>query len=98
MFNGGSIPAQPSYTKGPSFELFPQLAKPRGKAFGALALGLGALALGLGALALGLGALALGLGTLICGLGAKTLGLPCFHEFDVSQKGLSIGRDDSQSV
>ncbi len=91
MFNGGSIPAQPSYTKGPSFELFPQLAKPRGKAFGALALGLGALALGLGALALGLG-------TLICGLGAKTLGLPCFHEFDVSQKGLSIGRDDSQSV
>ncbi len=91
MFNGGSIPAQPSYTKGPSFELFPQLAKPRGKAFGALALGLGALALGLGTLALGLG-------TLICGLGAKTLGLPCFHEFDVSQKGLSIGRDDSQSV
>jgi hypothetical protein len=45
--------------EGPSVELFPQLAKPCGKAFGELALGLGALALGLGAL--------------ICGLGTKTL-------------------------
>jgi len=101
-----------SQYEGPSFELFPQFAKPRGEAFGALALGLGALALGLGALALGLGALIRGLGALIRGLGAlalgldslirglstQPLGLPSFHELDVSQKWMSVGRDDSQPV
>lgn len=78
-FYAGS-PAYPStdiFCKVPLFELFPQLSKPHGEAFGALALGLG---------------------KLLRSPGTKSLGVSLFHEFDVSQQGLSIRRDDSQSV
>jgi hypothetical protein len=77
--------------KRPLLEFLPQLAQPRGQPFGTLNRRLGAKALGLGANSLGLGAT-------IRGFGATALGLALFEELDVSQKGLSIGSDDSQVV